>query len=121
MVVPAAGCGPSGPRYFDVSGTVTYNGQPLPIGDIYFVPEEAEYGTDAGKVKDGQFHFRAKEGKKRVEIRAARPVPGKKAADGLPYYEVYLPAKYNDQSMLTAEVGPDGPNSFEFKLQGPAK
>jgi hypothetical protein len=120
-LVLGAGCGPSGPRYFDVSGTVVFDGQPVPEGDIYFVPEEPEYGTDAGKVQNGQFQFRAKEGKHRVEIRAARPVPGKLAPDGLPYFEVYIPAKYNDKSVLTAEVTPRGPNRFEFKLEGPTK
>jgi hypothetical protein len=115
------GCGPSGPRFYDVSGTVVFDGRPVAVGDIYFVPENPAYGTDAGKVRDGKFHFRAKEGKHRVEIRASRPVPGKLAPDGFPYFEVYIPAKYNDKTVLTAEVTPGGPNRFDFTMVSSAR
>ncbi len=36
-----AGCsqGDTGPERYDVSGVVTFNGQPVPFGDIRFVPD----------------------------------------------------------------------------------
>jgi len=40
--VPAlcvTGCGESGPTRFDVTGTVTYKGEPVPYGEIFFEPD----------------------------------------------------------------------------------
>src|SRR5689334_1452970 len=52
-----AGCGESGPQRFNVSGTVTYAGQPLPAGVIWFDP-------DFSKQNDGpQGYAFIKEGK----------------------------------------------------------
>ena len=56
------------------------------------------------------------EGPKRVEITATRESPTP-AADGLPNYVSYIPAAYNSQSTLTAEVKPGGDNTFTFDLK----
>lgn len=36
------GCGQSGPLLFDVSGAVTYNGQPIPAGTVLFQPDASQ-------------------------------------------------------------------------------
>jgi hypothetical protein len=41
----AAGCGPSGPAVYRRSGTVTFNGQPVPLGKIYFDPDVTAGGS----------------------------------------------------------------------------
>ncbi|MCH5377175.1 MAG: hypothetical protein JJ992_24700 [Planctomycetes bacterium] len=33
------GCGPSGPRRYNLSGNVTYGGQPIPAGSITLIPD----------------------------------------------------------------------------------
>jgi len=52
------GCGPDdglGTRY-SVSGTVTYNGKPLPKGSISFTPDDATTGRAAsGSIVDGVY------------------------------------------------------------------
>ena len=111
------GCGGE-PKTYPVSGTVTWNGEPLPAGDVYFRPADPGGGTEAGKVVAGRFRFRARPGKKRVEIRASRLVPGRKTPMGSPLRLEYIPPRYNDQSTLSAEVSPGGGNEYEFKLEG---
>src|SRR5438132_10117593 len=64
-----AGCGGAGdqlPRE-PVSGTVTFDGQPLKSGTIRFVPVQTKEGIDSGgMVTDGRFAVPRQEG----------PVPG---------------------------------------------
>jgi hypothetical protein len=117
VLAAAAGCDP-GPRYHVVTGTVTLDGRPLEAGDILFADPGGAAGPDPGKVKDGAFEFRAKEGRRRVEISASRIIPGSKTrgAGGEPVPEEVVPDRYNVASELTAEVAPGGPNRFEFKL-----
>jgi hypothetical protein len=55
------GCSESGPPRYDVSGTVTYKGQPVPVGSIIFQPDpagnnEGPYGS--ATIKDGKFDTR---------------------------------------------------------------
>jgi hypothetical protein len=52
------GCGESGPPRYHVSGTVTYKGQPVPVGSIIFQPDAragnaGPYGN--ATIKDGKF------------------------------------------------------------------
>jgi hypothetical protein len=95
------------------------DGKQLEHGDIFFVDISGRYGPDPGKIENGRFQFKAKEGKKRVEISASKIFPGgAKGAGGKPVPEEFLSPEYNTQSKLTGEVKPEGPNEFEFKLHG---
>jgi hypothetical protein len=53
----ATGCA-RGPKLFEVSGSVRYDGQPLPAGVVYFDPDIAK-GNDGPQgyaiIKDGSF------------------------------------------------------------------
>jgi hypothetical protein len=121
FVYGTAGC-TQGPNYYPVSGTVKLDSKPLEHGDIIFVDISGRYGPDPGKIEDGRFHFKAKAGKKRVEISASKIfVGGAKGAGGEPVPEEFLSAEYNTKSTLTGEVTPDGPNEFEFNLHGRKK
>jgi hypothetical protein len=112
-----AGCGPAGPPTYEVSGTVTWNGQPLPAGDIIFQPVDGTVAPDPGKIRQGQFRFRAKAGLKKVVIYATRA--GKYDSVMQSYErEAYLPARYNTHTELTAVVTPGGANHFDFPLEG---
>lgn len=115
-VVPGllAGCGKS--EFETVTGTVTFDGQPLPDGDILFQPADPKYGPDAGKINDGKFTLPVRPGSRKVEIRAVRMVPGKKGPMGEDAHEDYIPAQYNDNTTLTADVQPGSKNEFSFQL-----
>src|SRR5262245_61214826 len=71
----AFGCGTE-PKSYRVKGTVTYNEQPVPEGDIHFLSVDGRWGAEAGKIKDGRYELMAKAGIKRVEITASRARPG---------------------------------------------
>jgi hypothetical protein len=110
------GCGRGGTPTYEVSGTVTWNGKSLPEGDIVFYPVDGAVAPDAGKVVDGRFHFRARAGRKRVEIRASREEgPIDPVMKSVPRRS-YIPRRYNDRSALTADVTPGGDNRYVFEL-----
>jgi hypothetical protein len=113
----ALGCGGGGPKEYPVTGTVTFDGQPVEQGEIIFFP------SDMGKpyasaIVSGKFECRVPVGEHRVEITATRESPTP-ASDGLPNYESYIPAEYNTESTLTASVADGGDNTFTFELQAP--
>ncbi len=56
--VLVAGCGDSGPVTYRVSGAVTYNGQPVPAGEVVFQPDASLGNKGPGSVvliKDGRY------------------------------------------------------------------
>jgi hypothetical protein len=111
-----SGCGGTTTAHA-VTGIVTFQGKPLPEGEIVFVAEDGK-ASDPATVKDGKYSVQVTAGKKLVRIRAARIKPGgARDAMGTPVPEDYLPAKYNTQTTLRAEVVPGGPNVFDFPLQ----
>lgn len=114
-----SGCGPSGPTKHLVSGKVTFDGQPVPDGDIVFIVHNAASAPVAGKIQAGTFRLEALAGKARVEIRASCET-GKKTSLG-PIRRDYIPPCYNSQSTLTAAVEADSPNELCFDLRSSGK
>lgn len=121
-----AGCGPKGPKLYPVQGTVTYNGQPLPEGDIVFSPTSPGEVDDHGKIKEGKFSFEARPGNKRVKITANRADGPVDPQMGAPPRRQYIPPKYSsaEKTELTATVDEvakpeNGKNQFKFDLLGP--
>jgi hypothetical protein len=112
-----AGCG--GRETFDVTGKVTFDGVAVEKGEISFIPTDGPAAADGGVIENGTFAFAAKPGTKRVEIRASRPLPPEKQTNpemGL-MYDDYIPAMYNRESTLTAEVSADGERTYSFDLK----
>lgn len=112
--VVTLGC--SHPDTVEVSGSVEWDGAPIPQGDIVFFSLDPHVPPAAGKIADGSFTFRTKPGEKRVEIRSFR-LSGRKTPQGRPIGEMYIPKRYNDNSELTANVALDRKNEFDFKLK----
>jgi len=120
-VLAAAGCS-NQPKLYPVSGTVTFDGQPVESGDILFISTAGDRGPDAAKIAGGKYALQTTAGTKRVEVSASRIRPGgARGAGGEPVPEEYIPARYNLESRLTAEVKAEGSNTFDFELhsQGP--
>jgi hypothetical protein len=115
-LLAVCGCS-SGPRLYEVTGTVTFDDKPVPEGDIYFVPDDPALGAEYGKIRDGNYSLKAKAGPSHVKIYAVHEVPGKKDPMGTgPAIEDYIPSIYNNQTTLTADVG-KGKDKFDFPLK----
>lgn len=105
-LVWVAGCSPAkkGVPLSDVKGTVTLDGKALAEGEITFsIPGEP---VNTLPIKEGAYAGKASVGKNKVEIRAyktAPPSPTALSTDGPPKAN-YIPARYNDQTTLSAEV-----------------
>jgi hypothetical protein len=123
------GCGER-PSRLAVEGAVDFDGQPIAVGQINFIPEPGTAGPTAGSAIDaGEYSVPAeqglKPGKYRVEISARRATAGKTQTfnavtggmDAANTFESYIPPKYNAKSELTADVKVEGPNRFDFHLK----
>ncbi len=118
-----AGCGggETGPKMHTVNGTVTFDGNPVEKGRIQF------RSIDGGKaysseIVEGKYSLQAEAGEVKVEIVASRNIPGKfdnsnPDEEPQPVGEMYIPAKYNTKSELTATIKEDGENSIPFDLK----
>jgi hypothetical protein len=120
-VMVAAGC--SGNRRVPVEGTVTYDGTPIPIGTITFIPTFEKGEGGGGRIENGRFKLDAAAslmpGPYKVEIRWAKPT-GKKYknefGEEFDRTQEGLPDKYHSQTTLTAYIEP-GMQPLDFNLE----
>lgn len=111
----AGGC--SQPSDFvEVTGTVRWNGTPMPSGMIVLQPINPSQAPAGGKIEAGQFRVRSKPGKMRVQIESVRATTERDPETGSFLGEMYVPARYNRETELEADVTRDGNNRFEFLL-----
>jgi hypothetical protein len=111
-VCMVGGCS-SRPATVLVSGSVRYEGQPLTNGEIRFLPMEGTAApTNGSRVVAGRYAVVARggllPGTYRVEI-LSRATTGTEPAmpeegEGPPQPPVRIPARYNSESMLEAEI-----------------
>jgi hypothetical protein len=122
VLLGPAGCGSRGVTLVRVSGTVTFDGEPVKTGEILFRAADGAVPSHAGPIVAGRYQARVSPGTKRVEIIATRPpakVVENPSGSGEPTpVEMYVPDHYNARSMLTADVTAAGPNVFDFQLTG---
>jgi hypothetical protein len=115
------GCGgEQGPATYPVTGTVTFDGAPVEEGRIQFTPVSGARSF-AAEIKNGQYSLESETGKMKVEITASRLIPGKFDTSNpddepQPVGEMYIPAKYNADTTLEAEITESGENKFDFAL-----
>jgi hypothetical protein len=109
-----------------VSGTVTFDGQPLPAGQIVFEPTSAGR-LGIAQIANGSYSMPAAQGptpgKYVVRITATRPSGHKIATRGgrdkeafVEPIEQFIPSKYNEQSQLTTDVEGQGAIERNFTL-----
>jgi hypothetical protein len=123
-IVTLAGCGgvDDAPATVAVEGEVTFDGKPLPTGEIIFRPAEGNGRADAASIKDGQYSLECTLGGKAVTITALREVAGVvvqelETGESGGEVEQYIPETYNDRTTLTADVTESGDNTFNFPLE----
>jgi hypothetical protein len=118
-VLLLAGCGgESGPATYSVSGTVTFDGEPVPDGQIAFRDPAGEIASAGGKIENGQFSVQALPGRMQVEITARRETgefDESNPDERVPILEQYIPEKYNTETELVEEIQPET-NEFHFEL-----
>ena len=106
-----------------ISGTVTWNGAPLPSGNISLVGAAGE--TDAAVVTDGAFEIRSKPGEKSVVVTAEKkgamiPASTGVEAGRMPAMEStyqYLPKEFNSKTTLKQTIAADT-TSITLDLKG---
>lgn len=122
-ILTASGCGNNG--RVSLEGTVTLDGRPMEKGYIRFSPLPGSTGpTAGGDVVEGKFVVLPSGGpfvgNFQVQITAAdftgRKVRDPRSGAMIDEYTQCLPARYNRQSELQAEVTASGPNQFDFAL-----
>jgi len=123
LSILSIGC--SGDGKYPVSGTVTWDGEPIPAdhnGHVTFMPVDASLTPDSGPIgADGTFNFRASPGEKKVEIMISRPKGEVIEAMGMSAQEQYIPRRYNEDTELRATIQKaKNPLTFDL-LSQPAK
>jgi hypothetical protein len=122
VALAATGCSEKGGSTGTVSGTVTYNGQPVPVGTISFLAEDGRSMT--GELKsDGTYKVdKVPTGKNKVAVQtpAARGAnaPADIMGNTTQVKPVPIPEKYGDNSKsgLSLEVK-KGTQTFDITLQ----
>jgi hypothetical protein len=129
LLIGLAGCGGETdqlPREA-ISGSVTFDGQPLKNGYIQFLPDAASDDATfaGGPIREGKFDIPREQGptpgRYSVTVISGEAAPSEASAAELPgagfSKKEKIPAKYNSRTTLTAEVKKGGPNQFEFPLK----
>jgi hypothetical protein len=94
----------AGPERYEISGTATFKGAPIPFGEIVFAPDESQGNSGPGtsaSIQDGKFRTMAGQGivggPHTVYIRgfdgplpAGAPPAGSTAATGAPLFSEYV-------------------------------
>jgi hypothetical protein len=113
-----------GAKRYPLSGRVTYDGEPIDLGSISFLPTDGgDQRVSGGYIENGEYSVPegqgANAGKYRVEIRwqKATGKQVKERSEDLTEQRVEgLPAKYHKNSELTAEVSAKQ-TRFDFDLK----
>ncbi len=123
-----SGCGTDGPERVPVSGKVTFQGQPVKLGEMRFFPIEGTIASMTGaQIKDGLYEVAHRGGVQvgthkveilAFEIKADKPSSGEEKVYGGPARRQYLPEKYHKKTelKLTIESG-SGHVTHDFELE----
>jgi hypothetical protein len=127
VVVVQTGCGPSGPRMNRVTGTVSYQNEPLPYGIIMFVPESGPPSQPVRIGPDGRYELKAVAGRHAVQVVAVPPVEGEldpNEEGGINYSQTpppksLIPEKYNrhETSGVSVLVEQHDDNVLDIELK----
>jgi len=113
----SGGCGRDGPERVIVTGTVTYRGEPIEVGQIRFLPTAGTEAPVSGAfIRNGKYVVDAKGGvpvgTHNVRIEARRidpnyqppPEGARQSAETSPPFQQYIPAKYNRETELEVTI-----------------
>jgi hypothetical protein len=118
-----AGCG--GDKFVEVSGVVTYEGQPVPKGNIVFLPQDGKGPTAAALIAEGKYSVKVPPGSKQVRIEGYKILgqqllhPNDPTSPKVDNLEPIVPEEYNEKSTLKAEIS-GGAQVLNYDLKKPA-
>ena len=111
------GCSEGKPPNYPLSGTITFEGKPVPEGTIMFLASDKRSGNAKAEIVDGKYTLELPAGQKLVKIEASRFIGPEDKSMGVRPRDQYLPDRYNVESKLTVEVKPQNDNVYDLKLQ----
>lgn len=126
--IAAGGCSRQGIQKTELTGEVTYNGEPIELGMIHFKPKQGTAGPmAAGSIIDGKYAVNASGGvplgEHTVEILGYVELP--KPPNSPPIAptprDQYVPAKYNTQTELECTIKSSSDAVRDFELEGPPR
>ncbi|MFN7891962.1 MAG: hypothetical protein ACK5OC_16840 [Pirellula sp.] len=95
------GCGESGPKLYEVAGTVTFKGQPVPAGTVMFTPNQSKGGkgpSGLASIKQGRYDTSSSDGSGVlggpyiVQIIGLDGKPAEMSPEGIPLFPDYTEA-----------------------------
>ncbi len=122
-IVFVHGCSSGNPRY-KVSGMINYKDSPIKDGLVMFIPEGGQAPAGGSPITNGKYEIPAASGLPPGKYRVSVSVPSVKInpkeleTPGISVEpKETIPAKYNQNTELKAEVTAAGPNEFKFDLK----
>lgn len=96
FLIGLLGCGPGKPALTEISGTITFKGEPIPAGDISFTPDVSISNGELRMymVKDGKFNSE--------ETPESGLLPGKYKVRVNGYDGVQIPNFYSGKQIFNA-------------------
>ena len=119
LMLVLSACGDNGGGT-SIVGAVTYQGQPLADGAIYFLPADGGRPAVAKIDQLGKYSIDVPPGDYKVTVTKSDPVPaGWKEGDPLPPATVALPAQYTEpaKTVLSATVVEEQESPIDFDLK----
>lgn len=127
LLLATPGCNSGDSGRASVSGKVTFEGMPISTGQIVFEPLGAGR-LGIAQIGDGAYSMPPQQGptpgKYTVRITADRPtgkttkaLPSSGGQAPIDVYEQFIPAKYNERSELTTEIGAEASTVRDFNLK----
>jgi len=122
IAILIAGCSssvqPDGKNSY--TGTVTWNGVPLPAGALTVYSEQG--AADGAEIHNGAFSIRTMPGQKTISVVAEReigtPPPTERIPDPTPVKFQYLPESVNSASILKVDFSADPALPVSIELKG---
>jgi hypothetical protein len=117
LTLPLVGCGDGKPPKYSLSGTVTFEGKPVPEGSIMFQAADKRTAPDTAQIVDGKYSLELMAGEKIVMVEASKFVGPEDKTMGVRPRDQYLPHRYNVETTLKMEVKPQDGNVYDLSLQ----
>ncbi|MFI4873735.1 MAG: hypothetical protein ACIALR_00235 [Blastopirellula sp. JB062] len=104
LCVASGGCAQQDDGMVKVAGQVTFDGQPVEVGEVRFSVDG--HATEASPIVMGQYETRVPRGKAEVAIVAYRETRGTQMAvtGTAPMNENYIPPIYNANTTLSVDI-----------------